>query len=324
MHKLNEITAGLLIGWLVALATMGQDAPLPLAPHVALETGDESSPADSGVSVATPAPESPAPDVAKYVHSIVVNGIQKASCVLAGNGRVAVTATHVLMDNQFRLLSLRSLSIDGKPVAFRVQHFGRDLSLIHSSAIGDGAECAKEPWHGARVLLYGCETAKVQHGTFHWSGTFPYVQIDDGDPGITQGDSGGGVFTEDGNLIGVISAFAGNVEKGTADKRRVFFAPLSEVSALVAPSSRAESSEPPPGAANKPAIRIISPATWDCTHCPGMLAQDWSGFDMQPDRRDGLPGYPCTEWTDKRGVIRRLYGKYTPGQVAWSYRETMR
>ena len=80
-----------------------------------------------------------------------------------------------------------------------------------------------------------------------------------------------------------------------------------------------------PASAGVHHITIISPATWDCPVCPGHRNQDWSaaGFDMTPVNMDGLPRYPCTEWTDSRGVIRRLYGKRTPAQVRWSYDRTM-
>lgn len=73
----------------------------------------------------------------------------------------------------------------------------------------------------------------------------------------------------------------------------------------------------------KPALTIISPASWDCAYCPGFRAQDWSAFNATEERRDGLRAYPCAEWIDKRGVIRRLFGAYTPDQVLWSYRRTM-
>lgn len=75
-------------------------------------------------------------------------------------------------------------------------------------------------------------------------------------------------------------------------------------------------------APGKPKLRITSPATWDCPHCPGHRDQDWSGFEVEFVKRDGLPRYPCTEWTDSRGVIRRLYGKRTPAQVRWSWERT--
>lgn len=72
----------------------------------------------------------------------------------------------------------------------------------------------------------------------------------------------------------------------------------------------------------RPALKIISPATWECVYCPRYMGQDWSQFNATKERRDGLPSYPCAEWTDKRGVTRRLYGAYTPSQVKWSMDQT--
>ena len=74
--------------------------------------------------------------------------------------------------------------------------------------------------------------------------------------------------------------------------------------------------------ASLPELKIVSPATWDCPHCPAMRNQDWSGFAVTFEKRDGLSAYPCAEWVDSRGVTRRLYGKYSPDQVRWSMRQT--
>jgi hypothetical protein len=81
-------------------------------------------------------------------------------------------------------------------------------------------------------------------------------------------------------------------------------------------------SEKPPGV-HKPAITIVSPATWDCQYCPGYRNQDWSAFNVTFEKRDGLAYYPATEWTDKRGVTQRLSGTYKPDKVMWSYKKTM-
>lgn len=72
----------------------------------------------------------------------------------------------------------------------------------------------------------------------------------------------------------------------------------------------------------KPKITIVCPATWECVHCPGHREQDWSGFEVTFVKDDRRAKFPCTEWTDSRGVVRRLYGKYTPKQVMWSYRKS--
>lgn len=80
-------------------------------------------------------------------------------------------------------------------------------------------------------------------------------------------------------------------------------------------------SEPSPGP-SRLKVTILSPATWDCPHCPGHRNQDWSGFDATFEKRDGLRAYPCTEWIDSRGVKRQLFGRYTPDQVRWSMEQT--
>lgn len=91
----------------------------------------------------------------------------------------------------------------------------------------------------------------------------------------------------------------------------------SSPGAAVAPPTEAAAAP-----SSKPKVTLVSPATWDCTHCPTHRNQDWSDFEVTHEKRDGLSSYPCTEWTDKRGVVRRLYGLRKPSQVMWSWKAT--
>lgn len=244
-----------------------------------------------------------------FVHRINVANRGGSGTLIAPG--VLVTCKHI-----FEGLSGYQVSIDGQAVAASVT-----LAPAHDVAIVRlGSEAAAAPFSAdapaymSECLAFGFGSETLHRGVISNDGTLS-LYADQGD--IEQGDSGGAVFC-DGKLIGVIRG------KNPGNGKVCYFTPLSAVASLVAPFSPAGGSYPNPPGAGKPSITIVSPATWDCQYCPGHRAQDWSDFNVTFEQRDGLPSYPCTEWTDNRGVIRRLYGKRTPSQVMWSYRETMR
>lgn len=243
-----------------------------------------------------------------FVHRIDVSN-HSGSCVCIAPG-VFVTAKHI-----FEGLSGYQVSIDGQAVAASVTFApSHDVAIVQL-----GSETAAAPVEiGDAAYLANC----TAYGMFSKTEHVGLVSNNDtlsltSDGAIAQGDSGGGVFS-DGKLVGVIRG------RNPENHRVCFFTPMAAVASLTAPFSRetAEASAPSPGADTKPALTIISPASWECVHCPGYVAQDWSQFNATKERRDGLPSYPCAEWTDKRGVIRRLYGAYTPSQVMWSWERT--
>lgn len=305
---MNRIALGLIVGWFGCW----------VCAEVQWYEGVKESPAH--LHTLAPSRALAASDVARFVHTLVLNNhTQIGSCVSIGPGAY-VTARHIFQDANASYLPLQRVNIDDQTVNAQVEHLlPQDLSLIRTDGNLVGAPLAEKPAAiNQHVLLYGITTAKVQHGHVVETGLdMVRVDIDAHENGVTQGDSGGGVFTEDGRLLGVISAFYGSRTAGTADVRRVYVAPVSGIAARL---SKAKAAVAPAQA--RPKISIISPATWDCPSCPAHRDQDWSDFDVTFKARDGLRAYPCTEWTDPRGVVRRLYGHYTPAQVRWSWERT--
>lgn len=195
------------------------------------ESPAESSPEESPVESSAPAPGPIDFDVAQFVHRADINGgVQYGSCV-AVSGTGYVTARHIFQDARGQYLPLKSVSIDGQQVAVNVTHHADDItSLVVSNSSGGALPADELPTESIPVLVYGIQSAQIQHGTLHWiigsNIQIPYVHIDEADPGVTQGDSGGGVFTEDGKALGVISAHKSDSRANTKDVRQVYFAPL--------------------------------------------------------------------------------------------------
>lgn len=178
--------------------------------------------------VAVPTPAAP---VSQFVHRIQAN-LYGGSCVYLGDG-VYITAKHVIHG----LPGGWTLKIDGKQYgADRPDHTSHDASFlfVHKPPDTPGVEIVEDlPEVGSKVYVYGMETGEVQEATIERDGSNsgdPVALAFCDGPGVTQGDSGGGVFDAEGRLVGIISAFMGSERSGTADKRRCFFVPMAHLS----------------------------------------------------------------------------------------------
>lgn len=275
--------------------------------------------------------ESRATDGPSFVHRInVVNRGGSATCIGPG---VYITCKHI-----FEGLRGYQVSIDGQAVEADVTLApNHDVAIVVSrSASTDSRPYVKfdvgSPEYMAECRAFGYGSEKLHKGVISNGDT---LSLYAGESGIEQGDSGGAVFC-DGVLVGVIRG------KNPANSRVCYFTPLSEVASLLesfTPGVAVETSPSSEAATpSKPKLTIILPKTWvdaetglqrpyrdgDCVFCGPHKQQDWSQFEVTHEQRDNVDAYPCTEWTDKRGVIRRLYGLRKPSAVMWSYRETMK
>lgn len=211
-----------------------------------------------------------------------------------------------------------AVEIDGQQVGAKWWvHPTLDFSVVQTDATGFPA--AKIGELGDSATIIGAKTGKHAGplSATRWKPGYRAVICD---PPTESGDSGAGVFNAAGEIVGVHWGSTGN---------EVFFTPLAIVSDFLGgklPEGPAHTPSPsgPVAAAITPHVTIISPATWDCPHCPGHRDQDWNsaGIKVTFEKRDGLAAYPCTEWVDSRGVTRRLWGRWTPQQVRWSWERT--
>lgn len=263
----------------------GSGSATPEPPSTTESTVD--SGAESAAHAPSAPPESPPVDVSRFVHRILVNGTYGGSCVCIAPG-VFATAKHI-----FNGVTLQSLAIDGRQVACNVQFGNADVAIVFSAGTpGSPAGVALgELEAGSQVLLYGMTTQQQQPGRVVESRPGETQVRVDG-VGITQGDSGGGVFTEDGRCVGVISNFYGVESKGTADKTRAYFAPLQSVAALVAPFSPAAAGahnpSAPPGAVSL--SDFPSP-------CVLRFTADWCAACRSPEAADLARRLEAKKWT---------------------------
>lgn len=135
------------------------------------------------------------------------------TCVDLGGGRYA-TAAHVVEGVQQYVVEIEVGGEWRRGTLAAVQ--GHDAAVV--TVGGDSTAAAltlAAPQYGQRVTVIGLKTGVAQQGTVSDTRT---VSLDVDCPGITQGDSGGGVFAESGELIGIIGA------KNPKEPRVVYFA----------------------------------------------------------------------------------------------------
>lgn len=237
------------------------------------------------------AESSPTDGLSDYVHRINVAN-QGGSCVCIGDG-VFITCKHV-----FEGVGVRDVRIDGQAVAASVTFApSHDVAIVR---LGSGAAAAplllpmgnilprtETPAHMCECRAFGHGSEVIHTGVYSNDDTLSLMP---GPGGITQGDSGGGVFC-DGQLVGVIRG------KNPGNSRVCYFTPLSDVAALVAPFSPEAEPEAAPGADSKRVFtaqeyidgEFISPrilkfeATW-CGPCHSQDISEWvlkSGWTLE-------------------------------------------
>lgn len=144
------------------------------------------------------------------------------SAVEVGSGRY-VTASHIV--EGLRSFAVE-LEINGKWMRGRISTVDdRDAAVVTCDDESGGSPVPlAEPQYGQRVTVVGFKTGAPQRGTVSDTRT---VSLDLECAGIQQGDSGGGIFTDDGALVGIISA------RNPNEPRVVYFTHAEAVSQLI-------------------------------------------------------------------------------------------
>lgn len=187
--------------------------------------------------------------------------VQYDACAVPIGGDRFITVLHLVS----RLDPLRSVKLEingewkaatftpatGSSVA------GRDLAFVAVAGVDlEGVELGTLEYRDP-VLVYGLRTARAMNGLCVGSRD---VSLEASEPGTANGDSGGGVFTCDGKLVGILSG----TEKGEA--RAVKFSRLeatdlafsARAAAPVAPQATAPVASPSciNGQCNQPAWTV--------------------------------------------------------------------
>ena len=145
------------------------------------------------------------------------------SAVSVGGGRF-VTASHIVEGMRNYKVEV---DIDGTWTRGRIATVDdRDAAVVTcGDEAGDAHVRLGEPQYGQRVTVVGLKSGVPQRGTVSDTRT---VSLDVDSAGIQQGDSGGGIFADDGALIGIISA------RNPNEPRVVYFTHAEAVSPLIA------------------------------------------------------------------------------------------
>lgn len=153
----------------------------------------------------------------------VVRVSSGGSAVAVGGGRY-VTASHIVEGlRNYKV----EVDIDGTWTRGRIATVDdRDAAVVTcGDEAGDAHIRLGEPQYGQRVTVVGLKSGIPQRGTVSDTRT---VSLDVDSAGIQQGDSGGGIFADDGALIGIISA------RNPSEPRVVYFTHAEAVSRLIA------------------------------------------------------------------------------------------
>jgi hypothetical protein len=208
-------------------------------------------------------------DCTEYVYPIHHADGTAGGCVAIGNGTFQ-TVAHIFypfVNGQFQK---RPAGSTGE-CAVQIKNVWRPASyrIVDSSDDGDVAlvrvnvevprvaVVRRAPRYMEKVLVYGLKTGFVQCGMV--SGTRE-ISLLENEVGTSNGDSGGGVFSETGEFLGTIQ---GGDQK---EKRVVKFRPNNfEVSVMSAPPTPVQSAKPSTSVARAPAVQ--RPAVQMRTEC---------------------------------------------------------
>lgn len=200
-EKLAIFLAVFAIGYCYVEASVPQPerAVLPEPPKVVVpDTGapdvgapDVGSPATSGVS-----------QYAFTVRQREGNVHHVGTAISLGNG-LLVTAAHVVPGRNYP-----EVEVDGEwQIAGFSRLNGADVAYltIHDKTLP--SVNTRQPLYGESVAVFGLKTQRVMSGIVSDSGM---VALESTAGGIDHGDSGGGVFSGSGELVGLITAMRSN------------------------------------------------------------------------------------------------------------------
>lgn len=258
MNALNRLAAGVLLGCLLVAGFSGQKPPIVAAlideppevtpaPAPPAEKPERPAPLEPlvipEVLLGEPQP-SPASDLKKFIHRIRI-GNSYGSCVAIGDRRF-VTCWHVVTSGGHQ-----AVQIDGRWARGQWTYEAeRDVAVFTSDRDLPGCDISTDwPAYLADATAVGLPGIGDEHAVH--SG-----QIADADllavavtePGIEQGESGGGVFVA-GKLVGILRGYSGGGE-APANPRAGKFTPLAAVTRLFnAPHAQAPAAAPAAAAA---------------------------------------------------------------------------
>lgn len=162
-------------------------------------------------------------DVTTFVHPIRTSHGTEGGCVSVGNGTLQTVAHIFYTTSDGGLTWVKKpngatgdceVSIDGKWKPARYRIFDNsdkgDVALVQ---VAGDIPAAKRRQHRymERVTIYGLKTGYLQCGVVSASRK---ISLNENEKGTLNGDSGGGVFSEDGDFLGTIQG-------GDEDEKRV-------------------------------------------------------------------------------------------------------
>lgn len=187
----------------------------------------------------------------------------KGSCVSVGKGRF-LTAAHIFTGLQAGYVV--EVSVGGewqKAVTFSADAKSDFAELTIAKTDVEGVAPRKMKF-GEKVTVYGLTTCEPMHGVYVGD---KHVGLEQETKGIDFGDSGGGVYGEDGALVGLIRGFGD-------DRRSVYIAPVVKAEKQVA-----QANAPPPPAEPK----VSAPP--QVQSCPNGQCQSPQVYQFQQPRK---------------------------------------
>lgn len=167
------------------------------------------------------------------------------------------------------------IEVDGRwHPAVAVSVSGKDLAVLTVTGVELNPVPVRVPRYGERVTVYGMQTKSFAQGVYIGeqsdSGRTAQVALDDGSVTVISGDSGGGIFSDEGELLGTIGG------ANLPEQRVTWFTPIVADKPAVAALS---GGSPPPAPANAsvPAGTqfVSAPAAVSCAN--GVCTQQPSG-----------------------------------------------
>jgi len=174
------------------------------------------------------------------------------SCVSVGKGRFA-TVKHIVESLKPGYVVEVRIAEEWHNAHFWLNEFV-DFAYVDIAKTDLPEVEMREPVYGERVTIYGLTSCKPMQGGFFAD----VVGLDASEPGVASGDSGGGVYGEDGALVAVVSGYG-------ADKRSVVVTAVRLVQPEKLVPDTPKAKEPTP----VQAAPKVAPVQAQRSNCPG-------------------------------------------------------